>query len=1191
MRVEQCTLFGNPTGLRSGIGGNPGQLARGNVISASGNMAQCIWSRGTALVELDSNYNRFHVSNGASVGAVESGNRYPDLKSWSDATGRDTDSSTGDPFFVDPANGDFHLQSSGGSYHHGAWTSDVNESPGLDSGSPTMYWGDEPVSNGQFANAGAYGGTEQASRTPARRTLKLLLPVGGDKFTQASPSIHVQWSCAGSGWQNGDTVRLEYSDDNGGTWSAVPGASAIAAKGYEYTWQTSGVRSPRCRLRIISNQDTLARDETDYAFRIGAEIIYYINDASQQNDAWCTAAGNDSNDGLSPAKPRSTIQGILADYDLEAGDIVRIETGEYNLSNDINVTQTDAGTSIVPVTFEASPYGVTINRGTTSSGYGWNINADYVRLTTATNGKFPSVPHTFMRVMGARYGVWCESEYGEVSRIEVAHNVYGIHVGEYFVNIQNCLVRDNTNTGIACNFPATVENCTIVNNGIRGIDVWSSRDVVLKNNIVIARGAGASAIYLNRRPVVCDFNLLLAENNAIVGYSSGNLTDLAAWRLSTGFDSNSISTDPLFVNEGQGNYHLSSVVGSYHGGSWLADAVHSPAIDAGSPSSTWLHEPLPSGGRVNLGAYGNSEQASKSAASAFSIDPSGWNYGTVIIGSSTDAMFVVRNVGVGTLSGTILVPQPFSVVSGGSFTGLSPGQAHNVTVRFSPTTLGIQSNEVVFSGGTNTVRRAVTGRAIIAPPPLPAKVTGPSPVNAASGMATNALITWSTSTGATGYRIYFGTNTNPPLARVQTGVGFTTNLAPLTTYYWRVDATNSTGVVMGDVWSFTTLAASAGVVQFEKSRYVSSEDDHAGARVTITRGGGSFGNVSVAYASVSGSAFENEDFMPVTGVLNWSNGDTSSRVVIISLVDDEEDEGPESFMMALFNPVGCSLGVNTTAVVMVRDDERSRPEGDFDGDGISDIGCYFPPPGHWYRLLSTAGFKTTQFGFAGTLPIVGDWDGDGQSDYGCYHPPQGNWYRMLSAEGFKTTQFGFDGTLPIVGDWDGDGKDDYGCYFPPLGNWYRMLSTEGFKTTQFGFGGTTPIVGDWDGDGKDDYGCYYPPLGNWYRMLSTEGFKTTQFGFDGTIPIVGDWDGDGRDDYGCYYPPSGNWYRMLSSQGFKTTQFGFSGTIPIVGDWDGDGKDDFGCYFPPLGNWYLMMSSEGFTTTQFGFDGTIPLGR
>ena len=219
-----------------------------------------------------------------------------------------------------------------------------------------------------------------------------------------------------------------------------------------------------------------------------------------------------------------------------------------------------------------------------------------------------------------------------------------------------------------------------------------------------------------------------------------------------------------------------------------------------------------------------------------------------------------------------------------------------------------------------------------------------------------------------------------------------------------------------------------------------------------------------------------------------------------------------------------------------------------------------------------------------------DFDGDGRSDIGCYYPPGGNWYGLDSSAGFWETTFGYDGTLPVSGDFDGDGKCDIGCYYPPSGSWYQMKSTAGFGTFQFGYAGTIPIVGDFDGDGVDDIGCYYPPGGNWYVMKSMEGFWQTQFGYAGTIPIVGDFDGDRREDFGCYYAPGGNWYVMQSAKGFKETQFGYVGTEPVVGDFDGDGRSDFGCYYAPGGNWYLMKSAEGFVETQFGFGGTIPLG-
>jgi len=74
-----------------------------------------------------------------------------------------------------------------------------------------------------------------------------------------------------------------------------------------------------------------------------------------------------------------------------------------------------------------------------------------------------------------------------------------------------------------------------------------------------------------------------------------------------------ISTDPLFVDAANGDYHVQSTVGSFHGGLWTPDPLHSPCIDAGDPSSPFANEPLPNGGRINMGFEGNTTEASLSA--------------------------------------------------------------------------------------------------------------------------------------------------------------------------------------------------------------------------------------------------------------------------------------------------------------------------------------------------------------------------------------------------------------------------------------------------------------------------------------------------------------------------------------------------------------------------------------------------
>jgi len=71
-----------------------------------------------------------------------------------------------------------------------------------------------------------------------------------------------------------------------------------------------------------------------------------------------------------------------------------------------------------------------------------------------------------------------------------------------------------------------------------------------------------------------------------------------------------IDGDPLFLNPDNGDFHLESVTGSFRDGIWQPDTLHSPCIDAGDPYSPYSNEPEPNGGRINMGYYGNTPEAS-----------------------------------------------------------------------------------------------------------------------------------------------------------------------------------------------------------------------------------------------------------------------------------------------------------------------------------------------------------------------------------------------------------------------------------------------------------------------------------------------------------------------------------------------------------------------------------------------------
>jgi parallel beta-helix repeat protein len=79
-------------------------------------------------------------------------------------------------------------------------------------------------------------------------------------------------------------------------------------------------------------------------------------------------------------------------------------------------------------------------------------------------------------------------------------------------------------------------------------------------------------------------------------------------------DNYSITADPLFVDPDNNDYHIRSERGRYwpRFDIWVLDKVTSPCVDAGNPDADISNEPMPNGGRINIGAYGGTVEASLS---------------------------------------------------------------------------------------------------------------------------------------------------------------------------------------------------------------------------------------------------------------------------------------------------------------------------------------------------------------------------------------------------------------------------------------------------------------------------------------------------------------------------------------------------------------------------------------------------
>jgi hypothetical protein len=71
---------------------------------------------------------------------------------------------------------------------------------------------------------------------------------------------------------------------------------------------------------------------------------FYVNDASQLGDVFCSALGNNGNSGTSSATPKATLTNLLASVTLTSGDVIYVDAGNYS---DNNLTLSINGISIL----------------------------------------------------------------------------------------------------------------------------------------------------------------------------------------------------------------------------------------------------------------------------------------------------------------------------------------------------------------------------------------------------------------------------------------------------------------------------------------------------------------------------------------------------------------------------------------------------------------------------------------------------------------------------------------------------------------------------------------------------------------------------------------------------------------------------------------------------------------------------
>jgi len=217
--------------------------------------------------------------------------------------------------------------------------------------------------------------------------------------------------------------------------------------------------------------------------------------------------------------------------------------------------------------------------------------------------------------------------------------------------------------------------------------------------------------------------------------------------------------------------------------------------------------------------------------------------------------------------------------------------------------------------------------------------------------------------------------------------------------------------------------------------------------------------------------------------------------------------------------------------------------GDYNGDGIQDI-MTINTGYNWFGFNSTtAGLGTgvaqpmKQLGALSLndVPFSGDFNGDGMDDIGVWRPGSGGTFVSLTGgtlgSGVVGTGNGGANVLgafgnanfdtPLVGDINGDGRDDLILVATGLGGLHQWIAAFGQAdgtlsyaaehSNQIGFGiaGDVPMLADLNGDGMDDLivvrnsGSYFATFTEAGGVLTSAVDSTQAWGTIGDVPVFG----------------------------------------------------------------------------------------
>ncbi|MHC4618594.1 MAG: right-handed parallel beta-helix repeat-containing protein [Planctomycetota bacterium] len=329
----------------------------------------------------------------------------------------------------------------------------------------------------------------------------------------------------------------------------------------------------------------------------------------------------------------NNIQDAIYAADPDGGTTITVSPGIYYEAIDFNgvpctLTSTDpcdpcvVANTVIDANNPSSAYAVTLNANAILEGI------------TATGGKhglyFIGAPSPTIRRCTIRdnssYGIEVFSGSSPlISDCNIINNTsHGIRVNtsDCSPEITNCNISGN-NWGVNCRYgSASLSNCKIIDNGSHGVICGNTNQcsVTLRNCVIAKHKEGDTSygVRLNSS-TVSDPSLItnctIVDNNnagnnsyGIWGPAQHQVTNCIIWNNGHEIGNGLSPTFSCIKGgnpEGLGNFCADPCLQD----DYTLDPNQSPCVDAGEPWADWSLEPAPNGGRINLGAYGNTPQA------------------------------------------------------------------------------------------------------------------------------------------------------------------------------------------------------------------------------------------------------------------------------------------------------------------------------------------------------------------------------------------------------------------------------------------------------------------------------------------------------------------------------------------------------------------------------------------------------